>query len=325
MSTPDPHHDLVHTPDPGRERWRESYYFQFYDFRHDICGYSSIGYRPSKGYSGSAHALWGRDLPTLVASERGKRTEHVDTHDVAGLRYETLEPFGRWRWSFDGRLNDGGTAVDCDLEAITQVEASSRPAVDVRYDLVFTPDQPAYMYREDPQWDGLFDGHIDEVGTVTGTLTVGERTYEIDGRGSKDHSWGVRDWTRPKGWRWIDILFEDGPEATLWRSTFDGENWIQDGAIYADGTAETITGFDEAITYAAREPADRPATWDFRMGSGSHELRGRAEILRVVPLRFPYRAADGSKRIMWNDRTNFRCEMEDGRVGFGSAEFQITV
>jgi hypothetical protein len=27
--------------------------------------------------------------------------------------------------------------------------------------------------------------------------------------------------------------------------------------------------------------------------------------------------------MLWNDRTVFRCELDDGRVGYGSAEFQF--
>ena len=42
----DPAHDFVHTPDPGRERWRESYYFQFVDFKQGIGSYHGPGYRP---------------------------------------------------------------------------------------------------------------------------------------------------------------------------------------------------------------------------------------------------------------------------------------
>jgi len=323
--TIEPRHDLVHEPDPARERWRESYYFSFYDFALGLGGYSSIGYRPSKGYSGSVNMLWGPDRATLVASEKGGHASHDDHHEVAGMKYEASAPFGDWAWTFAGRLNDGGAEVDCDLEAIKGVAESSRDSVDVQYDLTFAPDQPVYMYAENPEWDGLFDGHLDEVGRVIGSVRIGAQEYEVDGRGSKDHSWGVRDWRRPKGWRWIDVLFEEGPEVTLWRATFDGERWLQDGAIYADGEAEPVTGFREEIAYAPRPPADRPGTWDFTIASDGHQLQGNAEILRCVPLRFPIRDADGNKAIMWNDRTNFRCLMDDGRVGMGSAEFQIRV
>jgi hypothetical protein len=323
----DPRHDLVHAPDPARERWRESYYFHFYDFRHGIGGYSSIGYRPSKGYSGSLHAVYGLELPTLVATEKAKYTDHDDHHDVAGLVYEPLgEPFGPWALRFDGRLNDGGRDPGVPLEAVDGVlSSSSCPSTEVSYDLEFIPDAPAYLYREDPGWDGLFDGHLDEVGRVAGTMTVDGRSYDIDGRAAKDHSWGVRDWARPKGWRWADMLFQEGPELTIWRATFDGTSWIMDGAIYADGVAESVTGFAESIEYAARERADRPAAWDFEIASASHELRGRAEILNVVPLLFGIRDERGEKATMWNDRSVYRCTLDDGRVGIGSAEFQFRV
>ena len=319
-------HDRVHVPDPERERWRESYYFLCYDFTHRVGVCSSIGYRPSKGYSGSMHYLWGEGLPNLVAMEKGRFAQHRDVHDVAGLEYVPGDPFGPWVLRFDGRLNDGGTDVAAPVEAMTEAAAFTGGGEDVRYDLTFTPDQPAYMYREDPAWDGLFDGHLDEVGAVTGTLTVGGREIAFAGRGAKDHSWGVRDWARPLGWRWVDMLFQEGPEATLWRVTFDGREWLADGAIFADGVAEPVTEFREAVTWARRAAdADRPATWDFLIASEHHRLRGTAEIVGVAPLLFGIRDAAGERAVMWNDRAVYRCRLEDGREGFGSAEFQFRV
>jgi hypothetical protein len=322
----DPQHDRVHPPDPARERWRESYYFFFYDFRHRVGVCSSIGYRPSKGYSGSMHYAWGEGLPNLVAMEKGRFDEHVDVHDVAGLEYVPGEPFGAWTVRFDGRLNDGGAGVAAHLDAMTDVGSFGGVRQEVSYDLRFEPDQPAYLYREDPAWDGLFDGHVDEVGRVTGTMTIGGRTIDFDGRGAKDHSWGVRDWARPRGWRWVDMLFEDGAEVTLWRVTFDdGSAWTADGAIFHDGVADPVTDFRESVTWAPRERADRPGAWDFLIGSARHRLRGTAEIVGVVPMLFPIRDADGNRAVMWNDRAVYRCRLEDGREGFGSAEFQFRV
>jgi hypothetical protein len=321
----DPRHDLVHTPDLTRERWRESYYFNFYDAKLGLGVYSSIGYRPLKGHSGALHAVWGPARPTLVATERDKSEVHDDTHLVTGLSYAALEPLGAWRIAFDGALNDAGSDVVVGLDAMQPVADSPLPGVPVTYELTFTPDQPAYKYREDPEWDGLFDGHVDEVGRVTGTITVDGETHAFDGRGCKDHSWGVRDWARPKGWRWADMLFEEGPEVSFWRVTFDGTRWIHDGCVYADGATEPVLDFEETLTFAPRERADRPAEWAFRLTTEKRELRGRAEILRVVPLLFPIRDEHGVKATMWNDRTVYRLELDDGRVGVGSAEFQFRV
>lgn len=320
----DPRHDLVHEPDPSRERWRESYYFNVYDFDLGLGIYSSIGYRPSKGYSGSMQAVWGPDRPTLFAFEHGTFEQHTDEHLVAGLSYTCREPFGAWHVGFEGPLNDGGSGPACEMEAVTRTRESASPKVDVAYDLTFTPDQPPYLYRENPEWAGLFDGHLDEVGSVTGTVTIDGETLPFSGRGAKDHSWGVRDWALPKGWRWTDMLFTEGPEVALWRATFDGERWVQDGAIYTDGVADPLVSFREHIEYdTSRAEADRPRAWEFEVVTENHRVRGRAEILRVVPLLFPIRDETGARATMWNDRSVFRCELEDGRVGVGSAEFQF--
>lgn len=319
----DPRHDLVHTPDPGRERWRESYYFQFVDFKHGLGGYHGPGYRPVKGYTGVLHVLWGLGRPTLVATEKGKYTAHDAVHPVGGFQWEILEPLKKWRIRFNGQLNDGGTDPALPVEAVVAVADGPGRKVDVSYDIIFERDKPAYLYDENPEWDGLFDGHIDEVGTVKGTLQLDGETFEIDGRGSKDHSWGVRDWGKPKGWRWIDMLFEDGPELTVWRATFDGHNWLDDGAIYVDSDAEKITSFAESVQFVPRPRADRPASWEFAIGSANHSIRGRGEMICVAPLLFPFRTSEGTRGMLWNDRTVFSCELEDGRKGYGSAEFQF--
>ncbi|MDO8212417.1 hypothetical protein [Conexibacter sp. CPCC 206217] len=320
--TVDPLHDLMHAPDLARPRWRESFYFKFWDFNHQLGGDSTIGYRPARGHSGSLNIIWGRELPTLVASELDHAPDHAVPHPAGGLSYEPVEPFGPWRLRFDGRLNDGGSAVGCDPRAVRAADSSSVP---VSYDLLFTPEQPAHIYRENPAWDGLFDGHVDEVGRVTGTLTVDGTTYEIDARGCKDHSWGQRDWARPHGWRWADLLFPEGPEASLWRATFDGDEWLQDGAIYAGGEADPLTSFAERATFAPRDRAPRPQRWSFDLQSARHAITGEAELLRVIPLRFPMRDEHGTAMTAWIDRCLYASTTTDGRHGAGTVEFQSRV
>lgn len=321
----DPCDDIVHEPDPQRERWRESYYFMFYDFRLGIGGYSGIGYRPSKGYSGSAHFVWGRGISNLVASEFDRYETHDRLHPVDGLSYECVEPFREWRVRFDGRLNRAEDDVVVPRGLVVPAGKDGREAVPVHYDLRFLADQPAYQYAKNPAWDGLFDSHIDEVLRVTGSLSVGDQKFDIDARGAKDHSWGVRDWARPKGWRWVDVLFEEGPQATIWRSTFDGEEWLQDGAIYYDGKADPVTAYAESVTFAPRERADRPDRFEFEIRSRDQVIRASAQVVKVVPLVFPIHDEEGRKALMWNDRTVFHCVAADGRKGMGTAEFQFRV
>src|SRR5262249_26339961 len=100
--------DLVHNPgsDP---RWRESYYFSFYDPASGIGAFSSIGKRAKKGQSGHIVGVWGADRPTLVAIDTDTFENHDNDHQVAGLTYRCEEPFARWHIGFEGSLNDGGS------------------------------------------------------------------------------------------------------------------------------------------------------------------------------------------------------------------------
>ena len=55
----------------------------------------------------------------------------------------------------------------------------------------------------------LHDEIADEVPCrVTGTVTIGDETYEINAGGQRDHSWSRRDWVS-FGWNWGCFHFAD--------------------------------------------------------------------------------------------------------------------
>jgi hypothetical protein len=320
MAVPRPDDDRVHEPrDDGR--WRESYYFSFFDTETGIGGFSSIGKRPAKGHAGFVNVIWGPDIPTLIASEFDTFDGHDDSHDVAGLSYRPERPFGPWRLSFDGRLNDGGSSVECDRDALGPTERSGAPKVEVGFDLTFTPDRPPYLYEERDEWRDLFDGHIDEVGVVEGELRIGGAGHEIRGRGGKDHSWGVRDWFKPREWRWVDVVGAGGPEAELWRANFDDGGWVGDGALFAGGGWEQLSSYSERVSTAERAGKPLPTGIELELGSETHRLRVGGEVVRAVPIIFS-REVDGSRLTSWNDRTLVRCRTEGGPDAWANVEFE---
>jgi len=312
-------HDRVHEPadDP---RWRESYYFSFFDPGHGIGGFSSIGKRPARGHSGSINVVWGPEIETLIASELDSFETHDDRHEAAGLGYESQEPFGSWRLRFDGELNDGGREVECDHAALGTTAASSAPKVHVSYDLTFTPAYPPYLYEHRPEWRDLFTGHVDEVGAVTGELEIDGRRYAIDGRGGKDHSWGVRDWFKAQAWRWIDLV-GDGLDAelALWRATFDGEEWVEDGAIFTNGSALALERYRERFTTAPRARKAMPDHVEVAVDAGGRTLEAEGRVVRVVPIFF---GREG--QLSWNDRALVECRV-DGQAAWANVEFETLV
>ena len=165
----DPRHDLVHTPDPGRERWRESYYFQFVDFHHGIGSYHGPGYRPRQGlHRGAARPLGsrprdaGRDREGQVLRAHGgspRRRLRVGDRRAVEEVADPLRRAAQRRWPRARRADRGGGGRRRRRRA-SKINVSATTSS-------FERDRPAYIYDENPEWDGLFDGHIDEVGTVT--------------------------------------------------------------------------------------------------------------------------------------------------------------
>ncbi|WP_020500800.1 DUF7065 domain-containing protein [Sciscionella marina] len=319
--------DLVHAPGAER-RWRESYYVSFFDPVHRIGGFSSIGKRPATGHSGFINVIWGPQLPTLVSSEYDTFTTWDNNHEIAGMTYAAQEPFGRWRVTFDGRLNNGGTGAECDHQALGPATENTIP---VRYDLTFTPTHPPYIYSHQPGMTRLFTGHIDEVGTVTGTLTIDGREHHINAIGGKDHSWGVRDWFAPREWRWIDLVMEPGqhthPNLTMWRGNFpeNPDDWPQEGALYhQDGTVTPLTDYTDQLTTADRNLKPLPRTMTALATSRDTKLRFTGEIIRVLPALF-FRDEADEQLIAWNDRALVECTVDDGVKGWANVEIESLV
>ncbi len=52
-------------------------------------------------------------------------------------------------------------------------------------------------------------GHYEQLIAATGTIRVGEREWDIDGFGLRDHSWGPRYWQAPWYYRWLTANFGD--------------------------------------------------------------------------------------------------------------------
>ncbi|MQA84279.1 MAG: hypothetical protein GEV03_06570 [Streptosporangiales bacterium] len=317
-------HDRVHEPVDDR-RWRESYYFSFFDTRHGIGGFSSIGRRPASGRTGSINVIWGPDIPTLVASEFDMFEVHDDAYAAAGLTYRAEEPFGRWRVAFSGPLNVGGIGVECDHAALGPAAKSETPKARVDFDLTFAPSYPPYLYRERPEWQELFTGHVDEIGAVRGTLAIDGREYAIDGRGAKDHSWGVRDWFKPYAWRWLDLLTESAaPEVALWRASLQPDRWVDDGAVYAAGGTAALTGYRETVETQPRERKPRPGALRAEVESDGGRVGFSGRVVRVLPVLFA-RGDDSERLVSWNDRALLECTYDDGSAGWANVEFENLV
>lgn len=136
------------------------------------------------GAGGSVHWMWAYHRTAPERRPAG-----------SNLAFECVEPFRRWRVTFDGYMlvtpNDemlAGLAregvhqkvnVDLDVEMLT-------PAFDLQ--------AAAGSDRSDGTWEsqGWADGHYQQLYRATGPVTIGASTIDFTGYGWRDHSFGSR-------------------------------------------------------------------------------------------------------------------------------------
>ncbi len=165
-----PADDDFHRPTSADPRWLETVWFPFWIPEESISVYARIWFRPNVGEQGGAVHAW-----------RG--TGEVLAYD--GWT-EKFQGFGSLRALELAR----GFRLTCEtsLTRYRIVHRSPRIDVDVVFDarMESNPVPP----EESP---GMFAGHLEQPGHVTGRVRIGEREYPIDCGSVRDRSWGPRE------------------------------------------------------------------------------------------------------------------------------------
>lgn len=164
---------------------------------------------------------------------------------AAGIDHEIVEPHRRW--SVSAATDDG--ALDLTFVAVGPP-------------LVLSGDHVA------AKWGGM-EGY-EQPCRVTGTLTVGDRRFAIDGVGQRGHQWGAPDWSR----------LEQARTITGW---FDGELSFAISALRPEGARSHAD--EVAWAAVARVPPPPPAE------------DGEAPIADAAPAREPEAVLTPEPRI----------------------------
>jgi hypothetical protein len=251
--------DLIVPPIPGVANWSENLFFLPYDHA------KQAGAAMHLGRSAQDPGIWREYLHvflpggrTLASKVFGRRPDESERFAGAnGLSYECLEEFKRWRIRFDG------VARDTTMNALLTGPLTDGPAVRLRIDLeaecLFTPwaaktSTPSNQPPPEPGdvtkviSGGLAGGareHYEQVCRYRGTLTVGEETIELDAKGFRDHSRGIRKFESRSGHTLLSCSFPSGFAAGLYEVRgIDGRPNFSQGFTVRDGIpydAETVT------------------------------------------------------------------------------------
>jgi len=287
-----PDDDVMHQPD-GSAEFNESVYYNFGDRHTDVGGFLRIGNRPNEGYAevstclflpGGTVAFW-YVKPEITAN---------DAHDAGGLRCRTVEPHRVHTVGYDGEvvvLDDPAQMED------PRSAFKANPHRPCRVDLTFEalsdtfwPWAPADE-GEPEGFDAVLHAafarnHLNQHMAATGRVTVGDRSFTIDGLGWRDRSWGARRWASIDMYRWTSVSF--GPDLGLAVMLFGDE----DGGTYPRGYVHHGFGRPPVRIVEARYRTDYDSRWYARAvevtvtaEDGDHFVI-TGDVRGHIPLRF---------------------------------------
>lgn len=312
---------------PGDEYWhdpvsdspaaRESYYFDFYDGRTGLSGYTSIGYRHNKGYMGAITALADEEA-VYIRKVYGKPTDD-EAIQVDGVVYRPVEPLQRWNLLEVGQVN----RFDHDQTELMkrgpdELPTQDEPVQSFRMDLTFTGLVEPYDYythadeAEMRVVSPLYDRHYEQPCAVTGEVEIGGRTFTVDGHGDRDHSWGTRNWVDVGSWDWFAVVFDDDTMVSC--IEVDNEYGTSiDGFLVRDDTTERVTRME-----IDRDESGTTDDFAFVVGDeDGRELRGTGEVDAVLPIEF-----DAGEEISEVRRCPTTFELSSGQAGYGWSDYQ---
>lgn len=317
----DPADEYMH-PLEEDSNFNESMYFNVFDSEAGVGGFFRLGNRANEGRAEMTACLFLPDGQVAFMFDRPTIT-HNDAFDAGGMRFEVVEPFRELTVSYDGQV----VLLDDPLVMADPRRAfKESPWTGCRADLTFTGISP--MYGGEPVNDdgspipesgeGFARGHYEQHTAATGTITVGDRTWTVDGLGVRDHSWGPRHWQSPWWYRWLTANL--GPDfgfvVTIVASP-DGRRRYA-GMILRDGVYEHITHATIETDWVGEDLYHRAIRAVATTAEGTYEIEGR--VLNLVPLRNRRTDPDGQPMLtrISEGLTEWRCE---GRVGHGLSEY----
>ncbi len=228
-ATPEPADERRH--EPGSEAlWSESWYFDFATADGDLGGYVRVGLYPN------LDAAWYWAYVVRPGQPAVAVLDHHVPLPRAGLdlrtdglwaAHECETPLEHWTLG----LEAFGLALADPTDAYGEPRGEQ---VALGLDLEWETEGGAYSYPGVTRYEVPCRVH--------GELLIGDTRLEIDARGQRDHSWGVRDWWR-FGWTWTSGWLDDGTAFHAFRPAVEGWNFEPGYVQPPGGPLTPIDGF----------------------------------------------------------------------------------
>ena len=297
------------------QTFNESMYFNVYDPKVDVGAWFRLGNRANEGYAEMTNCIY---LPGGVVGFMYSRP-HIDNNDAfdaGGMRFEVVEPFKEQRVTYDGKaaLLTEPNAMKDPRKAFIEAEH-----VDCSVELTYRGLSPMMGGEPEieegdtvPETMQFAKGHYEQHVGARGRITVGADSWEIDGYGLRDHSWGPRSWQAPYWYRWLTC--NAGSSDGFMVSIIAGRDGHvrRGGVVFENGDYTPI--IDASLDTQWTEEKDQE-TFRCVARTPDREIEITGRVMSFIPLR---NRREGKVTRIGEGLTEYSWE---GKTGYGLSEY----
>lgn len=299
--------------------FNESVYLNGWDPNQKMGVWMRLGNRVNEGHAELSVCIYLPDgrvacqflRPTIDTNER---------HSAGGLEYVVQEPFKAVSMSYSGE-----TMVLDDPQVLREprkmFKTAPRVCCEVKLSHVglspMNGGEPTDPEAETMYGRDFSSGHFNQHSYVTGKIILGNESWDLNGFGWRDHSWGPRYWTNINFYRLFIANFGEDRGLMMLKRTDREMKVHRRGVLMFDGKYEEIIDMD-VMTEWDENKDPKAVRLGVRTTNRAVELNGK--IITMAPLRnhrqidgqtVESRIAEGFTEWVW----------DDGRQGIGITEY----
>ena len=325
-------------PEPN---FNESMYINCFDPVHQVGGWFRIGNRANEGYAEMTVCLYlpAEDAP--AAGEGGSAGRQVgfmfkrptidnnDAFDAGGLRWTMVTPFEELRIEYTGKV----VLLDDPLQMANPKQAfTDNPYAECEVRLTFTGQGRPSMFGGEPDQphetpgEEFAKGHYEQLVEATGSIRVGDREWQINGCGLRDHSWGPRYWQAPWYYRWLTANF--GTDLGFMASRVAKKNGpgTRGGFVWEDGRLHLCDHCEVSTEFGGEDTYHQKITGLLRSSRSNREWTFTGEVMDLIPLRNRRQDPDGNWLVTRISEGMTRWTIDgspahEHAVGYGLSEY----
>lgn len=272
------------------EWWQDSAFVTFHAAEAGIGGLIRLGHEPH--FAGGMAALW---FGLVTRDGRRYRRNGAFPLEAADLRDDGFGALGgRYTLTYDDRLHLRVDDEDCRVDLTIE---DFYPRTD------FFPPTAGTLVED------FASSHFETSGRVTGEITLGDATYEVDGLCHRDRSWGIRRWDTLLNHRWVPGTV--GPELSFGSIAWHGVDGSTRtfGYVVRDGEVVRAEEVDVAVTFEVDGLTYRRGEVRWRFADGEELTLTCVPIDGVVSEHHGVACVDALCEIELEGRRGF-CDLE---------------